>query len=330
MPRLGLNPARGRVSAYKPSRVTLCMITYLPEQSGYFRDRLDVIRLSLDSLIATAPDCDLMVFDNGSVPALVDHLRGLRDAGKIDYLLLSTRNVGKIGAFQIMFPAAPGEWIAYADDDIYFLPGWLEESLRIAEAFPRVGMVSGYYVRTQMTYGIESTLRFAGEPGVEVRRGRFLAEEWERHYVENYGRDWERHLAETAGVEDILLTRAGVQAFVSAQHMQFLAPKQALLGALPREWSGRLMGQMRELDSEVDRLGYLRLSTAQPYTRFIGNVVSPQLAAEAAARGLTARGTVRKKPRHPLRFLLRIDRVNAWLWKLHGRLFDLLNSRDEE
>ena len=72
MPRLGINPARGHVSDYHPSRVTLCMLTYLPELYGYFRDRFDVIRLSLESLIAHTQEPDLMVFDNGSCGLLVD------------------------------------------------------------------------------------------------------------------------------------------------------------------------------------------------------------------------------------------------------------------
>ena len=60
--------------------------------------------------------------------------------------------------------------------------------------------------------------------------------------------------------------------------------------ALPQGWTGNLMGQMRDLDSTVDRLGYLRLTTRQPVTRLIGNVVSPEMAAEAAQYGISATG----------------------------------------
>ena len=50
------------------------------------------------------------------------------------------------------------------------------------------------------------------------------------------------------------------------------------------------MGQMRDLDSAVDDLGYLRLTTRQPVTRLIGNVVSPEMAAEARSYGISASG----------------------------------------
>ena len=91
--------ARGRTSDYRPSRVTLATLTHIPDQSGYYQNRFDVMRLSLESLIAhSPPGTDVLVFDNGSCEPVVDYLRSLRDAGGIDYLLLSRRNVGKIGA----------------------------------------------------------------------------------------------------------------------------------------------------------------------------------------------------------------------------------------
>ena len=89
------------------------------------------------------------------------------------------------------------------------------------------------------------------------------------------------------------------------------------------------MGQMRELDLAVDRLGYLRLSTPQPLTRFLGNVVSPEMAELAQQYDLSAQGKIHQNPRHPLRFLLRSGRVKVWLWKFYHNLFDLLNSREK-
>ncbi len=61
----------------------------------------------------------------------------------VDDLLLSQRNIGKIDALRILFNAAPGEIIAYNDDDIFFYPGWLEAHLEILDSFPKAGMVSG-------------------------------------------------------------------------------------------------------------------------------------------------------------------------------------------
>jgi GT2 family glycosyltransferase len=148
MPRTGINPSRGRKTDYMPARVTLAVLTYLPDTVAYYENRFDVTRLCLDSLIANTPEpYDLLVFDNGSSPQMIDHLRSLRDSGDIDYLLLSARNIGKIGALQMITRFAPGEIIAYTDDDIFFLPGWLETHLKVIDTYPEVGMVTGFYIR---------------------------------------------------------------------------------------------------------------------------------------------------------------------------------------
>ena len=328
MPRTGINPARGRMSDYRPSRVTLAMLTHIPDQSGYYQNRFDVMRLSLESLIAhSPPGTDVLVFDNGSCGPVVDYLRSMRDAGEIDYLLLSGRNVGKIGAFQILFRAAPGEVIAYADDDILFLPGWLDASLGVLDAFPNVGMVSGYYVRSHMKHGVQSTLDFAEKSAHTVERGKLIPEEWERHYADNYGRTWEQYQQEVSGIEDLVITCQGVQAFASAQHMQFLIPKEVILRALPTQWGVQLMGQLMELDFSVDGLGYLRLSTREPVTRFLGNAISEENAALAASFGLRA-GASEVKPR-PGGFLARVYRnrtVHYLAQGLYNRLYTVINA----
>jgi hypothetical protein len=48
------------------------------------------------------------------------------------------------------------------------------------------------------------------------------------------------------------------------------------------------MGGLSELDSRIDDLGYLRLSTLDRYVRHMGNVITPALAAEARRYGLEA------------------------------------------
>lgn len=328
MPRTGINPSRGKLSQYHPSRVTLAMLTFIPDLSGYFQHRFHVMRLSLESLIAHSPaGTDLLVFDNGSCREVVDYLRSMREVGKINYLLLSNRNIGKIGAFQMLFRAAPGEIIAYSDDDILFLPGWLEQSLQVLEAFSNVGMVSGYYVRSHMKHGIGATLRYAQEPGHTLQRGQVIAEEWERHYAQNYGRTWEQYQQEISGVEDVLVAAGRTQAFVSAQHMQFLIPKQVILEALPKEWGGQLMGQMRELDISVDNLGYLRLSTREPVTRFLGNAISQENAALARSFGVEASASpANHKPRGPLARLYRNRTVHYLAQGLYNRLYTVINA----
>lgn len=326
MPRTGINPSRGRKTDYQPARITLAVLTYLPDTIAYYENRFDVTRLCIESLIANTPEpYDLLVFDNGSNPQLVDYLRGLRDAGDIDYLILAGQNIGKIGALQLIARFAPGEIIAYTDDDIFFLPGWLETHLKIIDTFPDVGMVTGFYIRPHMSYGNESAKKFASQPDVNVQRGLLIPKDWEQQYIDNMGRTWEKYNEEIAGLEDVALTYKGVETLVSAGHHQFVTPRKVLQEALPQGWTGNLMGQMRDLDSAVDRSGYLRLTTRQPVTRLIGNVVSPEMAAEASQYGISAIGRKVKPASSKLARLYRSPVIQKIAKSIYNQVYKIVN-----
>ena len=323
-----MNPGRGKKSDYEPARVTVAVLTYVPNALGYFENRFEVTRTCLESIIKdTSVPYDLMVFDNGSSPQVVDYLRGLRDGGKINFLLLSKTNIGKIGALQIMFRAAPGEIIAYCDDDVFFLPGWLERHLQVIDTFPNVGVVSGMYIKPHMKEGIQSTLKFSRSKGVETQRGHLVERELEQHYIEQMGRSWEKYQQEIAGLEDVLITYKGIQVWVSAGHYQFVAPKSAILKALPEKWSRNLMGQMRDLDLAIDNLGLLRLCTTPPTLRLLGNQIDRAAAEIIRQYGIDVKASQKsvKKVGWKVKFY-RLPLVQKIAYFLYERLFKIINA----
>jgi glycosyltransferase involved in cell wall biosynthesis len=336
MTRIGMNPARDRVGDYRPARVTVAVLAYVPYLEGYFRGRLDLLRLCLGSiLVNTREEFDLLVFDNGSCPEARMYLRSLLEAGQIQYLLSSSENIGKIGAFKVLFTACPGEIVAYCDDDMFFYPGWLSAHLDLLDRFPRVGAVSGSPIREMFGHGIESNLRLAEQdPEIELIRGHTIPLEWEMQWAESYGRDLEIHRQEIEEKEDIILERGGVRAYAAANHNQFVTPKSVITNLLPDEWSGRLMGEMIELDSEMDAQGYLRLSTIGRTTRHMGNLATPDLIEEAKEFGVGVEGVEGVKIGAPKRSLL--SRIVEWRpvhWFLYGvynRLFWLLSQQSGE
>jgi hypothetical protein len=323
-----MNPARSKNTDYKPARITLAMLTHMPHNIGYFEQRFEVMRISLESFIAHTPEpYDLMVFDNHSSTQVVDYLRQLRDSGKINYLILSSRNVGKLGALQIMLRAAPGEIIAYSDDDIFFLPGWLQAHLKILDTYPKVGMVSGMYIRPHMKEGISTPLEFAGRPDVKVEKGKLIPKDLEQHYIENTGRTWEEYQKETEGLEDVQLTYNGVTALVSAGHYQFITRKQVILDALPKVWYSQLMGKMRELDLQMDLMGYQRLCTTPPTIRLLGNLINPEMAKEIEQYGFSvnANELIHTTPGFSTR-IYRNPWVRKFAYSLYDRLFKIINA----
>jgi hypothetical protein len=329
MSRIGVNPSRFKASDYSPAKVTVCALAYVPHTAGYFRQRLEILQLSLGSLLAnTSVPFDLLVFDNGSSPEAVAYLNSLQESGRIQFLIRSKQNIGKIGAWQLMFHLAPGEIIAYSDDDIFFYPAWLEAGLEVLGAFPRAGMVSGVPVRNAATYAIQAVEACLADPasGVTALRERRIPDEWEADWASSTGRDPQEHLHAFMERQDLMLKSQGVDAIAGANHFQFIASKDLLLKCLPEGWPGRLMGHMVELDEAVDRTGSLRLSTTGRFTRHIGNQISPDLAEEARRLGVmdearpSARGGFGG-------WIARIPGGRRVALALYDRLFDVITER---
>ena len=229
MSRIGVNPSRGKSLDIKPARTTVAVLVHAPHQAGYFQNRLDVTRLTIESILAnTREPFDLLVFDNGSCEEMVSYLMQLNGQGKIDYLILSRMNIGKLNALKMIFNIAPGEIVAYTDDDVYHLPGWLSAHLEVMDTYPHVGAVTGFYIRQRVAMSSESTLAFVNQPDMETKRGLLMPRKWEEDYVINSGRSWERYDAEVAGIEDILINYHGLEAWVSAHHFQMVCPKHVV------------------------------------------------------------------------------------------------------
>jgi glycosyltransferase involved in cell wall biosynthesis len=336
MTRIGMNPARDRVGDYRPARVTVAVLACVPYLEGYFKRRWDLLRLCLGSILAnTHEPYDLLVFDNGSCEAVRAYLDSLLEAGRIQYLLSASKNIGKIGAFKLMFPAAPGEIIAYCDDDMFFYPGWLSAHLELLDRFPRVGAVSGSPIRDMFGHGIQSNLRFAeGDPETRLLRGHTIPVEWEIDWADSYGRDHELHRQWVDRNQDIILERRGVKAYAAANHNQFVSPKSVATALLPKDWSGRLMGGMVEFDNAMDAQGYLRLSTLGRTTKHMGNMATPELVSEARALGVDVEGVRGIRMSVPKRDLL--SRIVDWkpvhwfVYGLYNRLFWLLSQQSGE
>jgi len=323
-----MNPGRGKKSNFQPARVTVAVLTYIPNQVGYFQDRLQVTRTCLQSILAnTSVPYDLMVFDNGSCPEAVEMLRELRMSGEIDFLVLSALNIGKIGALKMIFVAAPGEIISYSDDDVFFLPGWLERHLEVMDTYPNVGAVTGMYIKPHMKEGVESTLKFTEGSDVYSEKGNLIDRDLEQHYIDQTGRTWERYQEEILGLEDVRLTYKGVKTFASAGHYQMTVPREAILRALPANWSGNLMGQMRDLDIAIDHLGLLRLCTTPPTIRLLGNQIDEESAAELRKYGVNVAGVSSSKEMAGWKKkIFRLPIIQKIAYFFYERLFRIINA----
>ncbi len=331
MPRIGINPSRNQRLDFKPARTTVAVLVYAPHQAGYFQNRLDVTRMTIESILSNTDEpFDLLVFDNGSCQEMVAYLQSLYERGSIDYLILSNRNIGKLNALKMIFDLAPGEIVAYTDDDVFHLPGWLSAHLEIIDTFPGVGAVTGFYIRQRVAMSSESTLAFVNQPGMETERGLLMPRKWEEEYIDNSGRTWEQYQSEVEGIEDIIVKYQGLEAWVSAHHFQVVSPKAVLLEVLaemmPDGWSDQIMGRMVEMDDLMDAKGYLRFCTRKQTVRLMGNAISEEVAELARKSGLKARAvSVERTSGGLMRRLSQVRWVRYLLQGIVNRIYKWLN-----
>ncbi len=282
--RKGQNPAKFVKHVAKPERITVAVLTYIPFLSGYYAESLDVLTACLNSLWRnTKLPFDLMVFDNGSCPEAVRFLQHAFQEGRIQYLILSEKNLGKGGAWNVIFEAAPGEILAYTDSDAYFHSGWLGASLELLELFPNVGMVTSRPFRTPPELFSKTIAWADAEPDVVIERGQYIPWETFREFDMSLGQDEEEVRARYTSTEDVRLTYRGTSAHVGASHWQFVAWKSVIRQFTPFEMD-RPMGQVRELDRMVDQAGLLRLMTSEPLAMNMSNTLQ-SIPEEDASRG---------------------------------------------
>lgn len=328
--RKGQNPAKFVKEVAKPERITVALLNYIPFLSGFYAETLDVLKVSLDSMRKDASlPFDLMVFDNGSCAEARDFLVKEKEEGRIQYLILSEKNMGKGGAWNVMLAGAPGEIIAYTDSDVLFSPKWLSRSVEILETFPNVGMVTARPFRTPPEF-YEATLKWARE-NATLEEGQFIPwetflefnlslgqteEENKKVYAET--RDWRLTYPSTSASSRFAPSASAqggksVTAMAGASHWQFTAYKSTLQQFLPFDMD-KPMGQVRQLDKRMNDAGLLRLMVSDPLAMNMSNTLG-------YLRGELNQAEGRKKRVSVSRRILEMGFVKKILLALYNKIF---------
>ena len=312
--REGQNPAKFVNRVAKPERVTVAVLTYIPFESGFYAQALDVLKTCLGSIWEnTKLPYDLLVFDNGRGDETVSYLLDAYRLGSIQYLLLSETNLGKGGAWNMIINACPGEILAYTDSDALFAKGWLMETVKILEHYPNVGMVTSRPFRTPPEF-YSSTLQWAKEdPDAQLEIGQFIAWEDFRAFDMSLGQAEDEVRKRYGATEDVRVNYRGMTAQMGGSHWQFVGYRGTLRDFLPFDMD-RPMGQVRELDRRVNEAGLLRLMTCDPLAMNMSNTLDE----------IPQESTIAKSPPNKRTWkwkLINITLIKRFLLGIYDRIF---------
>lgn len=319
MPRIGTNPMKRHGRPWQPRPVTLVTAVHIPELAGYWAESFDVLKVCLESVFCTTPGpYELIVWDNASCEPVRQYLQQLHTAGRVQFLIRSQENVGKVGCWNTVFPGAPGEHIAWFDSDVLFSPGWLEESLRVLHAFPNVGMVTARPGRLPVEIDEDlnaAAAQFANSNhlGLQVQHGDLIPRGVLAEHFASIG-----VAEESPGypATDTRLTLGGVSAFAYASHFQFITRREVARKILPLPIGPHPLAGDRQWDICLNEHGFLRLATDQPFVRHLGNSLrgDPAMAAIAHENPIADKPSRKRFPSGIVRRML--VKLNAALTKL--------------
>jgi glycosyltransferase involved in cell wall biosynthesis len=289
--RQGQNPAKMGLKAYQPKRLGVALLSYVPNQEGFFANSLEILKYQIASLHAATSDFDLLVFDNGSCAAVQEELLKLSASGLIHFLHLSQFNIGKVGAINWLLAAMPNEWICYSDGDMFFRPGWLENSLAIFEAFPAAGLVFAQPTLFDTLRGTgQAYHQLEGDARYSITQELVPAKSV-REYALGFGvkAELEQKLLETP-VRVANESASGIRAIIGGGHNQFLVRREVARRIIPIPTQLALSPvEDSAFNRRVDDLGLLQLSTFEPYTFHVGNRLDEWTLGEIGQLGLDAK-----------------------------------------
>ena len=283
MPRTGRHPLKEKKiieDQILPSSITIATIVYIPTLSNYWSNALQVLKLFFESLEKnTSHEYDLMVFDNGSCSEVLNYLDKLNKNGVIQYYVRSDKNLRKLGALNYILKSAPGEYVSFADSDVYFLDGWLDKSLEVLKKFPEAGKVTALPIAGGDTTSISSTFFELAiqDASIKVKTGSIIPDEYIEAHSISVGKTLKAFVEKHPDRKDTELARGNIQAYLSGADFQFTIRKDAIKDVLPltiensQDYFDPIYSPI--LEKKLDKMGWWQLSTKEYLIHHMGNEI---------------------------------------------------------
>lgn len=140
--RVGFNPNKDKVLQQSDYFHQVIVPVYIPNQEGYFKDSLKILKICLESLFKTSHKSTYFsIVNNGSCIEVSDYLRLLKQQNTIQELI-ETSAIGKLNAIFKGLSGHQFSLVTVTDADVLFTNTWQEASYEVFKKFPKAGAVS--------------------------------------------------------------------------------------------------------------------------------------------------------------------------------------------
>lgn len=316
--RKGHNPILNKKIIKKKCYHRIVVPVYIPNLLGYYSESLEVLRISLYSLIATIHDqtC-ITVIDNNSCLEVKEFLQQLLFSEDIDQLITYNLNQGKVDPLVSFLKGCHEDLITLTDADVLFAPNWQSSVEKLFVAFPQVGMVSplaapslySFYTAFTWFYGLfryritrdvntdlSSLIKFHNS----IDRNRPLNQIEERpFFIENNQ----------------------IRAVIGSGHFCATISNE-IIPFIPFEYSGPDFKAAEEkfIDFPVVKAGFMRIATEKGYVFHLGNNIENWMYSHLISKKDFNEVTTVIPPRKKL---FKSNKVNFMLRKIFSHPFTL-------
>lgn len=270
--RKGKNPNNNTSKTYVGFIHQVVIPVYIPDEIGYFKDGLKVLKASLQSLLKTSHEKTFItIVNNGSFYKVTDYLNILFLEGLV-HEIIHTSNIGKVNAVMKSVKGHYFKVITIADADTFFLSNWQNEVVNVFNTFPKagvVGMVPQFklydYLCTNVLfdYALSKKMRFTEVVNPEAMKHFYKSIGWD----DNYNQDFLK-------VNLTLQSKQGLRAIVGSGHFVATYRSETFMNS-PSYEIKELLGSKSDrdfLDYPILKKGGYRLTTEDNYAYHMGNV----------------------------------------------------------
>ncbi len=147
------------IQSFGSEPIHICVVTF---------NRLPYLQKCVASIIAgTTYPYRLWVIDDSSRDGTREWLLKQRAEKKIDAVTLNKTNIGTAKCFNKIIAGTKGNWVAFANDDMWFHRYWDWACMDIAIAFDNCGVISFYnYTNNKVMKGIRVGVNRAVSTGL--------------------------------------------------------------------------------------------------------------------------------------------------------------------